>query len=48
MSGQQLALIARLPTHHGKSLAAGNLKLTESLFAKNHEPIFNSIGPKRT
>jgi hypothetical protein len=27
--------------------AAESLKQTESLFAKNHEPFFNSIGPKR-
>ena len=43
---QQLALIATLPTHHGKPPPL-NSQRTESLFAKNHEPFFNGIGHKR-
>jgi len=30
-----------------QTYAAENLKQTESLFAENHEPFFNSIGQKR-
>jgi hypothetical protein len=41
---KQLALIARLSTHHGKPLPLQ----TESLFAENHEPFFNTIDPERT
>jgi hypothetical protein len=40
---KQLALIARLPTHHGKP-PPPNPSAEESLFAENHETFFNSIG----
>jgi hypothetical protein len=42
-----LALIARLPTHHGKPPPRMS-QATESLFVENHEYFFNSIDPKRT
>jgi hypothetical protein len=42
-----LALIARLPTHHGKPPSLMS-QPTESLFAENHEHFFNSIYHKRT
>jgi hypothetical protein len=42
-----LALIARLPTHHGKPPPLMS-QATESLFAENHEHFFNSIDPNRT
>jgi hypothetical protein len=42
-----LALIAGLPTHHGKPPPLMS-QATESLFAENHEHFFNSIDPKRT
>jgi hypothetical protein len=38
-----LALIAALPTHHGKPPPLMS-QATESLFAENHEHFFNSIG----
>jgi hypothetical protein len=41
-----LALIARLPTHHGKPPPLMS-QATESLFAENHEHFFNSIGQTR-
>jgi hypothetical protein len=44
---EQLALIARLPPHHGES-PSDILKQTESLFASFHEPFFNIIDPRRT
>jgi hypothetical protein len=44
---KQLALITGLSTHHGKPPPL-NASKTESLFAKNHEPFFNAIDPKRT
>jgi hypothetical protein len=37
-----------LPTHHGKPPPPKSLKTTESLFAKNHEPFFNTIDPTAT
>jgi len=40
---EQLALIARLPTHHGKPPSLMS-QATESLFAENNEHFFNSIG----
>jgi len=40
---EQLALIARLPTHHGKPPPLMS-QATESLFAENNEHFFNSIG----
>src|SRR5260370_3434115 len=43
---EQLALIARLPTHHGKPPPLMS-QATESLFAENHEHFFNSIGHNR-
>jgi len=42
-----LALIARLPTHHGKPPPLMS-QATESLFAENHEHFFNSIDPSET
>jgi hypothetical protein len=42
-----LALIARLPTHHGKPPSLMS-QATESLFAENHEHFFNSIDPEQT
>jgi hypothetical protein len=42
-----LALIARLPTHHGKPPPLKS-QATESLFAENHEYFFNSIDPSAT
>jgi hypothetical protein len=42
-----LALIAGLPTHHGKPPPLMS-QATESLFAENHEHFFNSIGQTRT
>jgi hypothetical protein len=44
---EQLALIARLPTHHGKP-PPQNTSSEESLFAENHEHFFNSIDPTET
>ncbi len=41
----QLALVAGLPTHHGKPPLPYPSPRTERPFAKNHEPFFNSIGP---
>jgi hypothetical protein len=41
---EQLALVARLPAHHGKPPSLAAFQPTESLFAENHEPFFNSIG----
>jgi hypothetical protein len=41
-----LALIAALPTHHGKPPPLMS-QATESLFAENHEHFFNSIGQSR-
>jgi hypothetical protein len=41
-----LALIARLPTHHGKPPPRMS-QATESLFTENHEYFFNSIGRAR-
>jgi hypothetical protein len=38
-----LALIAGLPTHHGKPPPLMS-QATESLFAENHEHFFNTIG----
>jgi hypothetical protein len=43
---EQLALIARLPIHHGKPPRL-MFQATESLFAENHEHFFNSIDPLR-
>src|SRR5260221_5793491 len=43
---EQLALIARLPTHHGKPPPLMS-QATESLFAENHEHFFNSIDPEQ-
>jgi hypothetical protein len=42
-----LALIDRLPTHHGKPPPRMS-QATESLFVENHEYFFNSIGQKQT
>jgi len=42
---KQLALIAGLPTHHDEPPPLDSLKPTESRFAENHEPFFNTIGP---
>jgi hypothetical protein len=42
-----LALIARLPTHHGKPPPRMS-QATESLFVENHEYFFNSIDPSAT
>jgi hypothetical protein len=42
-----LALIAGLPTHHGKPPPLMS-QATESLFAENHEHFFNSIDPEQT
>src|SRR5262249_32958213 len=44
---KQLALVACLPAHHGESPSL-NPRATESLFARLHEPFFNSIDPERT
>jgi hypothetical protein len=44
---EQLALIARLPTHHGKPPPLIASSQTESLFADEREPFFNAIGKKR-
>jgi hypothetical protein len=44
---EQLALIPRLPAHHRK-LRRRKPKQTESLFAENHEPFFNTIDPEQT
>jgi hypothetical protein len=41
---EQLALVARLPAHHGKPPSLAAFQPTESLFAENHEPFFNTIG----
>jgi hypothetical protein len=44
---RQLALIAALPTPSWQTSAPEALTATESLFAKNHEPFFNTIDPYR-
>ena len=44
---EQLALIARLLTHHAR-LRRPNPKTTESLFACHHEPFFNTIDRNTT
>src|SRR5690349_2171630 len=44
---KQLALIAGLSTHHSKP-PRRIPRQTESLFAENHEPFFNSIGHQRS
>ena len=41
---EKLALIACLPTHHGKPPSLAAFQPTELLFAENHEPFFNTIG----
>jgi hypothetical protein len=41
---EKLALIARLPTHHGKAPSLAAFQPTESLFADYREPFFNTIG----
>jgi hypothetical protein len=43
---EQLALIPTLPTHHGEPPVEA-LTQTESWFAYNHEPFFNTIDPKQ-
>ena len=43
---EKLALIARLPTHHGKPPPLIASSQTESLFADEREPFFNAIGRK--
>jgi hypothetical protein len=45
---EKLALIARLRSHHGKPPSLAAFQPTESLFAENHEPFFNTIDPERT
>src|SRR4051812_49363695 len=45
---EKLALIARLPTHHGKPPPLIASSQTESLFADEREPFFNAIDPTRT
>jgi len=44
---EKLALIARLPTHHGKPPPLIASSQTESLFADEREPFFNAIGQTR-
>jgi len=44
---EKLALIARLPPHHGPPPMQRISESAESLFGELHKPFFNSIGPKR-
>ena len=44
---EQLALITCLPPHHARS-PSPTLQVTESRFADDHEPFFNSIGQNAT
>src|SRR5207344_1928957 len=45
---EKLALIARLPTHHGKPPPLIASSQTESLFADEREPFFNAIDKSGT